>query len=62
METPAVTMATLLADITTFITAFVKWVAEVVTMVTTNPLLLLVTCIMVFGAAVGIFGRLLSRG
>lgn len=63
MEEPAaITMTSLLTDISTFITQFVKWVGEVVTMVSTNPLLLLVTGIMIFGAAIGIFGRLLSRG
>lgn len=59
--TPAVTMQSLLADLSTVVTQVFNWVTTVATTITTTPLLLLTTGFLVLGGAIGIFGRLLSR-
>lgn len=61
METPAITMTTLIADLSTVVTKIFSWVGTVAETITTTPLLLLTTGFLVLGGAVGIFGRLLSR-
>ena len=60
MET--ITMATLIADLSTVVTAVFGWVGTIASTITTTPLLLLCTGFLVLGGAIGIFGRLLSRG
>lgn len=61
MEGATITMATLIADLSTVVTAVFGWVGTVASTITTTPLLLLTTGFLVLGGAVGIFGRLLSR-
>lgn len=56
-----VTMATLIADLSTVVTAVFGWIGTVAVTIATTPLLLLTTGFLVLGGAVGIFGRLLSR-
>lgn len=56
------TMSSLLTDLGTVVTQELTWVGNVVTTIVDNPFLLLTTGILVLGAAVGIMGRLLSRG
>lgn len=57
-----ITMSTLLADLSTVVTSVFSWVTTVATTITSTPLLLLCTGFLVLGGAIGIFGRLLSRG
>lgn len=56
------TMSTLLTDLGTVVTAVFGWVTTIATTITETPILLLTTGFLVLGGAVGIFGRLLSRG
>lgn len=60
--TAAITMTSLLGDLSTVVTSVFTWVGTVATTITSTPLLLLTTGFLVLGGAVGIFGRLLSRG
>lgn len=62
MEEATITMSTLLADLSTVVTSVFTWVGTVASTITSTPLLLLTTGFLVLGGAVGIFGRLLSRG
>lgn len=62
MEEPAaITMATLLADLSLVVTKVFAWVGTIAETITSTPLLLLCTGFLVLGGAIGIFGRLLSR-
>lgn len=58
----ATTMSTLLSDIALIVTQIMTWVTTVAETITTTPLLLLTVGFLMIGGAVGIFGRLLSRG
>lgn len=60
--TSASTMSSLLTDLGTVVTQVLTWVGNVVTTIVDNPYLLLTTGVLMLGAAVGIMGRLLSRG
>lgn len=55
------TMASLISDLSTVVTAVFGWVATVASTIVSTPLLLLTTGFLVLGGAIGIFGRLLSR-
>lgn len=55
-------MAALLADIALIVTQIMSWVATVAETIVSTPLLLLTVGFLMIGGAVGIFGRLLSRG
>lgn len=55
-------MEVLIGDLSTVATAVFGWVGNAVTTITSNPLLLLTTGFLVVGGAVGILGRLLSKG
>lgn len=55
------TMASLIADLSTVVTAVFGWVGTVASTIVSTPLLLLTTGFLVLGGAIGIFGRLLSR-
>ena len=56
------TMASLLSDLTTIITQIVTWVGTVCTTIVGTPLLLFSIGFFAIGGAIGIVGRLLSRG
>lgn len=60
METTG--MAALLSDIALIVTQIMSWVTTVATTIVETPLLLLTVGFLMIGGAVGIFGRLLSRG
>ena len=60
METTG--MSALLEDLGTVVTKVLEWTTESAGTIVENPLLLLTTGVLVLGAAVGILGRLLSRG
>ena len=55
-------MADLLATLTTGVTQVLGWVGNVSSTIVSTPLLLLGVVFFVLGGAIGIFGRLLSRG
>lgn len=55
-------MSTLIADLGNVVTGVLGWVGEAVDTIVSNPFLLLTTGVLMLGAAVGIIGRLLSRG
>lgn len=56
------TMSELLGNLGTVVTETLGWVGEAVTTIVSTPFLLLTTGILVLGGAIGILGRLLSRG
>lgn len=63
MQAPTVTpMGSLLADLGQVVTAVLDYVGDVCTTITAQPVLLLTMGILLIGGAIGIFGRLLSRG
>lgn len=63
MQTPVVTpMGSLLADLGHVVKAVLGYVGDVCTTIAGQPVLLLTMGILLIGGAIGIFGRLLSRG
>lgn len=56
------TMASLLSTLSTVVTQVLNYVSSVATTIVDTPLLLLTTGFLVLGGAIGIFGRLLSKG
>ena len=56
------TMSTLMTTLGDAVTPILGWVADVCSTIVGTPLLLMTTGFLVLGGAVGIFGRLLSRG
>lgn len=62
MEGEVNAMAELLADIALIVTQIMTWVTTVATTIVDTPLLLLTVGFLMIGGAIGIFGRLLSRG
>lgn len=61
-ESVTPTMTSLLTDLGTVVTQALTWTGNVAETITTTPILLLTTGFLVLGGAVGIFGRLLSKG
>lgn len=55
-------MSGLLTELGSVVTSTLEWVGDAVNTIVTNPLLLLTTGVLMLGAAIGIIGRLLSRG
>lgn len=55
------TMASLISELSTVVTAVFGWVGTIASTIVSTPLLLLTTGFLVLGGAIGIFGRLLSR-
>jgi hypothetical protein len=55
-------MGSLLADLGKVVTAVLDYVGDICTTITAQPILLLTMGILLIGGAIGIFGRLLSRG
>lgn len=55
------TMATLITDLSSVVTAVLGWVGDATETIVGSPYLLLTTGILVLGGAIGILGRLLSR-
>lgn len=56
-----ITMATLLADLSTVVTQIFTWIGTIASTITSTPLLLFTVGFLAIGGAIGIFGRLLSR-
>lgn len=55
-------MENLISQLSVVVTQVFTWVGTVASTIVGDPLLLLTTGFLVLGGAVGIFGRLLSRG
>jgi len=55
-------MDTLLTDIRSVFTAVVTYIGDIAALYLSEPVLTLTVAFVVVGFAVGIFGRLLSRG
>lgn len=55
-------MGTLLKSLGEVVTAVLDYVGDICTTIAGNPVLLLTMGILLIGGAIGIFGRLLSRG
>lgn len=55
------TMSSLLTDLGTVVTQTLTWVGNVANTIVDTPILLMTTGVLMLGAAIGIFGRLLSK-
>lgn len=55
-------MGTLLSSLGEVVTAVLGYIGDICTTISSNPVLLLTMGILLLGGAIGIFGRLLSRG
>ena len=63
MQAPVVSsMGSLLAELKLVVTAVLDYVGDICTTIGGQPILLLTMGILLIGGAIGIFGRLLSRG
>lgn len=63
MQAPVVTpMGSLLAQLKLVVTAVLDYVVDICNTIAGQPILLLTMGILLIGGAIGIFGRLLSRG
>lgn len=61
-QTTTTTMGTLLASLGEVVKAVIGYVGDICTEIASQPILLLTIGILLLGGAIGIFGRLLSRG
>lgn len=52
-------MATLLSNVTTFVTEAIKWIGQFVAVITDNPLLLAFVIVAFVGLGVGLIKRLI---
>lgn len=59
--TDSSTMSSLLTDLGTVVTQVLTWVGNVGSTIVNTPILLMTTGVLMLGAAIGIFGRLLSK-
>lgn len=55
-------MGTLLSSLGEVVSAVLTHIGNICSTITSNPVLLLTMGILLLGGAIGIFGRLLSRG
>lgn len=62
LQTTTTTMGTLLASLGEVVKAVIGYVGDICTEISSQPILLLTMGILLLGGAIGIFGRLLSRG
>ena len=56
----AVTMSSILGDVTTFVTSAISWVTSFVTTITSNPLLLMFVITCFVGLGIGLIRRLIK--
>lgn len=61
-ETTITPMGALLAQLKLVVAAVLQYVGDICTTIAGQPILLLTMGILLIGGAIGIFGRLLSRG
>ena len=63
LQTPSTsTMSTLLSSLGEVVTAVIGYVGDFCAEIASEPILVLTMGILLLGGAIGIFGRLLSRG
>lgn len=62
MQTEVSAMGSLLNQLSLVVTAVLGYVGDICSTITAQPVLLLTMGILFIGGAIGIFGRLLSRG
>lgn len=62
LQASTTTMSTLLTSLGEVVTAVIGYVGDICTEIASQPILLLTMGILLLGGAIGIFGRLLSRG
>lgn len=62
MQSEVSAMGALLAQLKSVVTAVLGYVGDICTTIAAQPVLLLTMGILLIGGAIGIFGRLLSRG
>lgn len=63
LQTPSTTtMSSLLTSLGEVVTAVIGYVGDICAEIASQPILLLTMGILLLGGAIGIFGRLLSRG
>lgn len=62
LQTTTTTMGTLLSSLGEVVKAVIGYVGDICTEIASQPILLLTMGILLLGGAIGIFGRLLSRG
>lgn len=58
MQEPTVTIATIVGNVSAFVTEAVKWVGSFVGVITSNPLLLMFVIVAFVGLGVGLIKRL----
>lgn len=58
LQTPAVSVSTILGNVTSFVTSAVSWVGSFVGVITDNPLLLTFVIVSFVGMGVGLIKRL----
>lgn len=58
MGETTVTVATIIANVTTIVTEAIKWVGQFVTVITSNPLLLMFVIMGFVGLGVGLIKRI----
>lgn len=58
--TPAVTVSTIVTNVTTLVTEAVKWVGSFVSAITSNPLILTFVIVAFVGLGVGLIKRLVK--
>ena len=62
LEPTVTAMGSLLAQLKLVVSAVLTYVGDICTTIAAQPILLLTMGILLIGGAIGIFGRLLSRG
>ena len=62
MQSDVSSMGSLLAQLKPVVTAVLGYVGDICSTIAAQPILLLTMGILLIGGAIGIFGRLLSRG
>lgn len=60
LQTPAVTVSTIVTNVTTLVTEAVKWVGSFIEAITSNPLLLTFVIVSFVGLGVGLIKRLVK--
>lgn len=55
-------MSSLLTDLGTVVTQTMTWMGTIASTIVSTPLLLFTTGFLALGGAIGLFGRLLSKG
>lgn len=60
MEASAVTLATILTSVSSIVTSAIGWVGDFMTVIVSNPLMLMFVILPVVGFGVGLIKRLIS--